>query len=519
MEGLSFFICRREEDMHHRLTQGNAKRTTASTAMNLTSSRSHAIFSVYLEATQQVKGNSEVTRSTRGKLHLVDLAGSERQSKSEAQGLTLKEAAKINLSLLTLGSVISALASTPRPNHIPYRDSKLTRLLEDSLGGNAKTVMIATVGPSNYNIDETVQTLRYANRVKSIVNKPTVNADVKDRLINELQRELDQVRAQAVLPPDLEQLPLVKMLRSDLSKMKALLKSAERAAIEAEIKSEKLEREKLELQRQFDALAAENRSYESEVLNSVEQLKVLETATGVVAVNISGGGGQTTSRAAATSTTGVGTSGPATTETGTTGPPASKMNTDAATGTAQQGGSPLDQSQSTLNPNQFALVPYDEEKAIRITREKELMQKDADALREENEELMKALATVVTDQEELMDLRDKEQYLLRQEAELIVDKHDLLQLKDNLAHSEKMNAELLVKQEELLELVERLSIWIAKMSGSGRIRDLSCSFYLIKIVWHARSSITDVEHLSLCLTRMTNPPSCNQEMGLFASHA
>ena len=102
-----------------------------------------------------------------GKLNLVDLAGSERQSKTNAKGIRLKEATKINLSLSALGNVISALVDG-RQNHIPYRDSKLTRLLQDSLGGNTKTVMIAAISPSTCSYGETLSTLRYASRAKAI---------------------------------------------------------------------------------------------------------------------------------------------------------------------------------------------------------------------------------------------------------------------------------------------------------------------------------------------------------------
>ena len=113
---------------------------------------------------------------------MVDLAGSERQSKTEATGIRLKEATKINLSLSALGNVISALVDG-KSSHIPYRDSKLTRMLQDSLGGNTKTVMIDAISPSEYNYDETLSTLRYASRAKAIKNKPRVNEDPKDALL------------------------------------------------------------------------------------------------------------------------------------------------------------------------------------------------------------------------------------------------------------------------------------------------------------------------------------------------
>jgi kinesin family protein 3/17 len=128
-----------------------------------------------------------------GKLNMVDLAGSERQSKTGAEGTRLKEATKINLSLSALGNVISALVDG-KSSHIPYRDSKLTRLLQDSLGGNSKTVMVATIGPASYNIDETLTTLRYANRAKNIKNKPKINEDPKDALLRTFQEEINRLK-------------------------------------------------------------------------------------------------------------------------------------------------------------------------------------------------------------------------------------------------------------------------------------------------------------------------------------
>lgn len=129
-----------------------------------------------------------------GKLNLVDLAGSERQSKTGATGERLKEATKINLSLSALGNVISALVDG-RCKHIPYRDSKLTRLLQDSLGGNTKTLMVACLSPADNNYDETLSTLRYANRAKNIKNKPRINEDPKDALLREYQEEIKRLKA------------------------------------------------------------------------------------------------------------------------------------------------------------------------------------------------------------------------------------------------------------------------------------------------------------------------------------
>lgn len=128
------------------------------------------------------------------KLNLVDLAGSERQSKTGATGERLKEATKINLSLSALGNVISALVDS-RCKHIPYRDSKLTRLLQDSLGGNTKTLMVACLSPADNNYDESLSTLRYANRAKNIKNKPSINEDPKDALLREYQEEIKKLKA------------------------------------------------------------------------------------------------------------------------------------------------------------------------------------------------------------------------------------------------------------------------------------------------------------------------------------
>ncbi len=130
-----------------------------------------------------------------GKLNIVDLAGSERQGKTGATGDRLKEASKINLSLSTLCHVISSLTD-PKCTYIPYRDSRLTRILQDSLGGNTKTVMIAAIGPADYNTEETISTLRYAARAKQIQNKPRINEDPKDAMIREFHDEITRLREQ-----------------------------------------------------------------------------------------------------------------------------------------------------------------------------------------------------------------------------------------------------------------------------------------------------------------------------------
>ena len=158
--------------------------------MNQTSSRSHSIFTVVVECLESDVHGDHIRV---GKLNLVDLAGSERQSKTGATGDRLKEATKINLSLAALGNVISALIDG-KSSHVPYRDYKLTRLLQNSLGGNAKTVMCANAGPADYNYDETLSTLRYENRAKNIKNKPKVNEDPKDAMLREYQDEIKRLK-------------------------------------------------------------------------------------------------------------------------------------------------------------------------------------------------------------------------------------------------------------------------------------------------------------------------------------
>uniref|UniRef100_A0A8B9IPJ5 Kinesin-like protein n=1 Tax=Anser cygnoides TaxID=8845 RepID=A0A8B9IPJ5_ANSCY len=193
VKDLSSFVTKSVKEIEHVMNVGNQNRSVGATNMNEHSSRSHAIFVITIECSELGLDGENHIRV--GKLNLVDLAGSERQAKTGAQGERLKEATKINLSLSALGNVISALVDG-KSTHIPYRDSKLTRLLQDSLGGNAKTVMVANIGPASYNVEETLTTLRYANRAKNIKNKPRVNEDPKDALLREFQEEIARLKAQ-----------------------------------------------------------------------------------------------------------------------------------------------------------------------------------------------------------------------------------------------------------------------------------------------------------------------------------
>ena len=191
VKDVSMYIAKSVDDIKKALSLGNKNRKKGETKMNKDSSRSHCMFTVYVE-TQEILANNQDKLKV-GKLNLVDLAGSERQKKSGAVNERLKEASNINLSLTSLMNVISALVNTKK-THIPYRDSKLTRLLEDSLGGNTKTCMIANISPADYNFEETMSTLRYANRAKNIKNQPKINEDPKDALLKEYLEEIKKLK-------------------------------------------------------------------------------------------------------------------------------------------------------------------------------------------------------------------------------------------------------------------------------------------------------------------------------------
>ena len=190
VKDLNYITIKDSNDTEKCLNKGNKNRHVGHTSMNDQSSRSHSLFTVYLEIEE--KGDDGNGRIKSGKLNLVDLAGSERVGKTNATGQTFDEGKKINLSLTALGSVIDALSSNRK--HIPYKDSKLTRLLADSLGGNTKTVMFANISPASYNYDETLGTLRYASRAKLIKNAPKVNEDPKDALLRQYEQEIKALK-------------------------------------------------------------------------------------------------------------------------------------------------------------------------------------------------------------------------------------------------------------------------------------------------------------------------------------
>jgi kinesin family protein 18/19 len=202
--GLTEKIVASIDDVSEIITLGTTRRVSEPTKANQVSSRSHAVLTINVEARERVKTeNNEILY---GKLSLVDLAGSERASKTKNKGLRLFEGANINRSLLSLANCINALAESATRSskpHVPYRDSKLTRLLKDSLGGNCRTVMITCISPAFYNYEDTINTLAYANRAKTIKSKARKNViNVQEHIskyseiINKLKNEVKSLRDQ-----------------------------------------------------------------------------------------------------------------------------------------------------------------------------------------------------------------------------------------------------------------------------------------------------------------------------------
>uniref|UniRef100_A0A1A8S180 Kinesin-like protein n=4 Tax=Nothobranchius TaxID=28779 RepID=A0A1A8S180_9TELE len=223
VQGLTLHKPKSADHILEALDSGNRNRTQHPTDMNATSSRSHAVFQIYLR--QQDKTASLNPNVCIAKMSLIDLAGSERASATNAKGARLREGANINRSLLALGNVINALADPKsKKAHIPYRDSKLTRILKDSLGGNCRTVMIANVGPSSKSYDDTQNTLKYANRAKEIksslksnvvsldshIGQYAVICEKQKQEILQLKQKLKEYEAKSVVPGAFNTIPLQK---------------------------------------------------------------------------------------------------------------------------------------------------------------------------------------------------------------------------------------------------------------------------------------------------------------------
>ncbi|KAL3684384.1 hypothetical protein R1sor_002406 [Riccia sorocarpa] len=283
------------------LEQGSLCRATGSTMMNTRSSRSHAIFTITLEQRRKwempLDGSSIIFEDAGedylcAKLHLVDLAGSERAKRTGADGVRFKEGVHINKGLLALGNVISALGDEKKRKeggHVPYRDSKLTRLLQDSLGGNSRTVMIACVSPADSNAEETLNTLKYANRARNIQNKPTVNRDPTAAEIQRLRQQVELMQAELLCAragsaPEEVQLLKEKIawlevsnndLRKELKETRSQIEGLSGKASEARLDRDKLQLrlEQLRSGKSFEELDGEGDPEGESLLKRIQDLE------------------------------------------------------------------------------------------------------------------------------------------------------------------------------------------------------------------------------------------------------
>ncbi|DBA00017.1 TPA: hypothetical protein N0F65_002020 [Lagenidium giganteum] len=281
--GATEVCCASADEMMAVMRLGGANRVISSTRMNNDSSRSHSVFIITIEQRNVATGS---TRS--GKLFLVDLAGSEKVGKTHAKGQTLKEAQHINKSLSALGSVMNALTSGQSGAHIPYRDSKLTRLLQDSLGGNSETTLLVCGSCSSYNSEETISTLRFGSRAKSIKNKPKVNEErtvaeykqllaEKEKEIKALQEQLVRANggAAATETPtpaaDVQKFQeRIEQLEDELASKAAEVSSLEARCVELGEKSDTLRSKEVE----FEAMAQKNAELERRLAFMEQELQL-----------------------------------------------------------------------------------------------------------------------------------------------------------------------------------------------------------------------------------------------------
>lgn len=188
--------CKTEEEALAMLFEGETNRTISEHKLNKNSSRSHCIFTIHLETRSRVESSEKVVVS---KINLVDLAGSERTKKTGIEGQTVMEASFINKSLACLGQVVVALSEKDR-DHIPYRQSKLTYLLKDSIGGNCRTVMIAAIWPEESHLEETISTLRFAQRMMKVQNELSVNIQLDpDILLKKYERQIKDLKLELAM--------------------------------------------------------------------------------------------------------------------------------------------------------------------------------------------------------------------------------------------------------------------------------------------------------------------------------
>ncbi|XP_067150668.1 kinesin-like protein KIF28 [Apteryx mantelli] len=257
VDGLKLVPCDNYAQIERLMEQGNKMRTTATTIMNATSSRSHMVITIQFK---QIFLGEAITKQS--VINLVDLAGSERQKSSGSEKDRLKEGTRVNLSLTTLGNVISALAEVATGKkvlHIPYRDSVLTKLLQSALGGNSRTIMIAAVSPADICYEETLSTLRYAERTKKIRNKAVVNTSPTEKLIRELKAENNKLLSRLAGLGNMGTL-----VADETQELRYLLAENERQIQNIQVAWEsRLEETRGEWEQQYTALAQERRMMET----------------------------------------------------------------------------------------------------------------------------------------------------------------------------------------------------------------------------------------------------------------
>ncbi|XP_051118391.1 kinesin-like protein KIN-4C [Andrographis paniculata] len=261
LAGVTEAEVRSKEEMASYLLQGSLSRATGSTNMNSQSSRSHAIFTISMEQRRMAHSSGDDVGDDvlTAKLHLVDLAGSERAKRTGADGLRLQEGIHINKGLLALGNVISALGDDRKRKeggHVPYRDSKLTRILQDSLGGNSKTVMIACVSPADSNAEETLNTLKYANRARNIQNKAIVNRDPMAAQLQRMRSQIEQLQSELLYFRGESNAPAeeIKILKHKISLLEASKMELQEALRECRIGYDHLSQRAVDAQVERDTL-------------------------------------------------------------------------------------------------------------------------------------------------------------------------------------------------------------------------------------------------------------------------
>jgi len=269
VQGLEEVLVGSKSEVYKILERGSCKRKTAATLMNAHSSRSHTVFTTTVHMKESSAEGEEVLRI--GKLNLVDLAGSENIGRSGAMDKRAREAGNINQSLLTLGRVITCLVD--RAPHIPYRESKLTRLLQDSLGGRTKTSIIATISPAGINVEETLSTLDYAHRAKNIQNKPEVNQKMsKTAKLKEYTEEIERLRKDLMAGREKNG---VFMAHDNYQNMLSNIEMTNQDLAEKMNTLKALNEEKVKLEAMFEEISAELVEKEAEL--GCKTLKLSET--------------------------------------------------------------------------------------------------------------------------------------------------------------------------------------------------------------------------------------------------